>query len=319
MLASRIVAPPKGEPVTSADLSGVDVTLDDPPAPATSAPPAAAAPLTPSVAGALGRAGRPSPVAPEGRGSDPAPASGAARSPDPGAGDAPTASRDFHFEALRPGVALVDPSMAAKAAGAGAEPLRPDEGVDPGGLKASLAAADRGAGITRGGFVATAIEAVMREEGPAAGKAQFDVRILRDGTLSISLTNASQDRAAFAKLTTAIGKRIPKSSLHLPDSAKGLRVVVDVDVHDQYADGTRPSDVGKVTTYAGPGEYATTKDGVIIKKMPGVSVSVRGKVCSGGFYVHPLGVGLAGGCSPENIGSPARKMVSAKVSGEALL
>ena len=53
--------------------------------------------------------------------------------------------------------------------------------------------------------------------------------------------------------------------------------------------------------------------------MPGVSVTVRGKVCSGGLYVHPLGVGLAGGCSPENIGSPARRMVSAKVSGEALL
>jgi hypothetical protein len=313
MLASRRAAPPKAEPVTSADLAAVDVTLDDAPAAATSAPLAAAAPLTPSVPGALGRVDHPSPVAPAV--SSPSTSSAA----DPGTGDAPTASRDFHFEALRPGVALVDPSMAAKAAGARAEPLRPDEGVDPGGLKASMAAADRGVGMTRGGFVATAIETVVREEGPAAGNAQFDVRILRDGTLSVSLTNASQDRAAFARLATAIGKRIPKSSLHLPDSAKGLRVVVDVNVHDQYADGTRPSDVGKVSSYAGPGEYATTKDGIIIKKMPGVSVTVRGKVCSGGFYVHPLGVGLAGGCSPENIGSPARKMVSAKVKGEALL
>lgn len=316
MLASRRVAPSTAEPVPSADVASVDVTLGDAPAAPTSAPLAVAAPLAPNVPGALGRVGRPSPIAPEPQASA-GPA--ASPSPDQGAGNAPTASRDFHFEALRPGVALVDPSMAAKAAGARAEPLRPDEGVDPGGLKASLAAADRGAGMTRGGFVATAIEAVMREEGPAAGKAQFDVRILRDGTLSISLTNASRDRAAFARLTTAIGKRIPKSSLHLPDSAKGLRVLVDVDVHDQYADGTRPSDVGKVSTYAGPGEYATTKDGIIIKKMPGVSVTVRGKVCSGGFYAHPLGVGLAGGCSPENIGSPARKMVSAKVSGEALL
>jgi hypothetical protein len=50
-----------------------------------------------------------------------------------------------------------------------------------------------------------------------------------------------------------------------------------------------------------------------------VSVSVRGKVCSGGFYVHPLGVGISGGCSPENIDSPARKIVSAKVTREALL
>lgn len=298
------------------EAAGVDVTLDDAPAAPPPTPLASVTPPPARVGGSLGPVGR----AALGR-TAPSAAAGpvATGVPEQGGGDAPTASQDFHFEALRPGVAMVDPTAAAKAAGAGAQPLRPDEGVDPGGLKTALAAADRGAGITRGGFVASTIEAVVREEGPAAGKAQFDVRILRDGTLSISLTDASQDRAAFSRLTTAIGKRIPKSSLHLPDSAKGLRVVVDVDVHDQYADGTRPSDVGKVSAYAGPGEYATTKDGIIIKKMPGVSVTVRGKVCSGGFYVHPLGVGLAGGCSPENIGSPARKMVSAKVSREALL
>ncbi len=315
IVASRSIPRPAQEP-PPVEPSAVDVTLDEAPvapAPARPAEPPAALPAP----GALGRSAHP---APGPLASSPSPRGSAGGAPEhPGADDGPTASRDFHFEALRPGVGLVDPTVAAKAAGADAEPPRPDEGADPGNLKASLAAADRSAGITRGGFVASAIESVVREQGPGMGKAQFDVRILRDGTLSIALTNASQDRAAFERLTSAIGKRIPKASLHLPDSAKGLRVLVDVDVHDQYADGTRPSDVGKVSAYAGPGEYATTKDGLIIKKMPGVSVTVRGKVCSGGFYVHPLGVGLAGGCSPENIGAPARKMVSAKVSREALL
>lgn len=188
------------------------------------------------------------------------------------------------------------------------------------GLREGLSQHDTDLGITRGGFVRTAVEtAVHSDTAPASGTARYDVRVLRDGTAIVSLENASRDHEGFTALTGTIRKHIDPKKLRLPDGAKGLHVVIDVDIHDQYPDGRKPSEVGKVVAYVGPGEYDITKDGFLVRKMPGASIGFTGKVCSGAVYVGPAGLGLQGGCSAVNAGMPARRMGSARVVSEALL
>jgi hypothetical protein len=215
------------------------------------------------------------------------------------------------------GPGTLDAVAAAKHAAVSADAPERETRDDPGGLSAALSAKDQS--FARGGFIAHAIEEAVRAEGPAEGKARFEVSLMRDGTMAIALLSASQNHDAFAKLSASIKKRIPTASLHLPSRAKGLRVLVELDVHDQYPDGMHPSEVGKSAFYAGPGEYSITKDSVIIKKMPGVSFAVKGKAGGIGISVGPGGVAVSGGLSLENVGSAARKMVSAKVSRESLL
>lgn len=188
------------------------------------------------------------------------------------------------------------------------------------GLHEGLTKHDLDVGITRGGFVRSAVEAAVHSDAaPASGTARYDVRVLRDGTAIVSLESASASYEGFAALSGTIKKHIDPKRLRLPDGSRGLHVVIDVDIHDQYPDGKKPSEVGKVSGYIGPGEYDITKDGFIVKKMPGASVGFTGKVCSGAVYIGPAGLGLNGGCSFVNAGVPARRMGSAKVVSEALL
>lgn len=188
------------------------------------------------------------------------------------------------------------------------------------GLREGLAARDLEVGLTRGGFVRSAVEAAVHSDtAPASGTARYDVRVLRDGTAIVVLDHASVDHAGFAALTSTIKRHIDPKKLRLPDGSTGLHVVIDVDIHDQYPDGRKPSEVGQVRGYIGPGEYDITKDGFLIRKMPGATIAFTGKVCSGGVYIGPAGLGLNGGCSFENAGVPARRMGSAKIVSEGLL
>jgi hypothetical protein len=177
--------------------------------------------------------------------------------------------------------------------------------------------ADVARGFGRGGVIARTVEDGVRadEAGAPLGKARFEVRLSSDGAVQVSLVSAS-DRARFAGVAQRLVARLARQKIRV-GSTSSFTVTVDVDVHDQFADGTRPADVGKVSADASQGEVVQAADGtLILKKLPGVSASVRGKVCSAGVYATPLGVGFAGGCSPENIGQVARRIVTARVVKE---
>ncbi len=47
--------------------------------------------------------------------------------------------------------------------------------------------------------------------------------------------------------------------------------------------------------------------------MPGVIAYHRGKVCSGGVNLGPTGLVVGGGCSLENVGAIARRVMQGRV------
>jgi hypothetical protein len=66
-------------------------------------------------------------------------------------------------------------------------------------------------------------------------------------------------------------------------------------------------------TLAEPGrELAVSTD------LPGVYVSHAGKVCKVRAGVTPLGLAIAGGCDPSNIGVKPQRMVHTRVRDESL-
>ncbi len=59
--------------------------------------------------------------------------------------------------------------------------------------------------------------------------------------------------------------------------------------------------------------------GLAARVMPTPTVSISGKVCSASLAITPMGVGFSGGCSVENIGTPAQRVVSGRIVSESAL
>lgn len=53
--------------------------------------------------------------------------------------------------------------------------------------------------------------------------------------------------------------------------------------------------------------------------LPTPTLSVSGKICSASLSITPFGIGLGGGCSPENIGTGTRRIVSGRIVSESSL
>jgi hypothetical protein len=64
---------------------------------------------------------------------------------------------------------------------------------------------------------------------------------------------------------------------------------------------------------------AGVAQGIAQVALPTPSLSVRGKICSATASVTPVGIAIAGGCSLENIGTSARRMVSGRIMKEGSL
>lgn len=73
--------------------------------------------------------------------------------------------------------------------------------------------------------------------------------------------------------------------------------------------------LGRGPTNAGIG-VAT---GLATRVLPTPTASVSGKVCSAALSVTPLGIGLAGGCSLENIGAGTSRVVSGRIVDEGAM
>jgi len=59
--------------------------------------------------------------------------------------------------------------------------------------------------------------------------------------------------------------------------------------------------------------------GLIARVLPTPTLEMEGKVCSVALTITPLGVGLGGGCSFENVGAHATRVVSGRIVSEGRL
>ncbi len=86
--------------------------------------------------------------------------------------------------------------------------------------------------------------------------------------------------------------------------------------------GGDPADAPPVGGFVGRGPTnggAGALTGIATRVLPTPTLSVSGKVCSASLAITPLGVGLSGGCSVENIGMPAQRVVSGRIVSESAL
>ena len=169
-----------------------------------------------------------------------------------------------------------------------------------GGMLEMLDAEDAKRGFGRGGPVKLAVEAAARTtDAPMAGKAVYDISVGKDGLVQINLVNATSDFDGWSQIIAAIRGHLAKKHLRIPPDSKGLHVVVEIEAHEQYPDGSRPSDSG-ARVGMGPN---------------GPGASYRGKV--GGIGLGPGGLG--GMLTPENSGVAATRVVSSRIVRETRL
>jgi hypothetical protein len=218
---------------------------------------------------------------------------------------APADSGSWSFPSSRPsGVALGDllgskglvigPAGAASGSVAEAPPAR---GVSrTGGLIEGLDQADFAKGQGRGGAILASVEAAARSnDAPMTGKVIFDVTVDRQNVVTVAVVSASEDFNGWSNLAGAIATGVRSKHTRIPPSARGLHVRVQIDAAVKYPDGR---DVRSTGGFVDPDH---------------LTIGVQGKVC--GIGLNPLGIG--GGCSPENIGGVAARVVSGRVLGES--
>lgn len=179
------------------------------------------------------------------------------------------------------------------------------------GMAEGLDAIDVDNGFGRAGGVVQAIEAIVRDPtAPPEGVAFFDVSIEKNGKISVSVSEATSNREEWERLTSAIAASLKTKDVRFPEQSKGLKVGVRVEAKVRYPDGRDPKKNGGYNATQGL-KMHTDKDGLVIDELPQVGVGVRGKVCSAQISIGLLGPSIAGGCSPENIGTHPERTVAA--------
>jgi len=166
-----------------------------------------------------------------------------------------------------------------------------------GGLVEMLDADDAKRGFGRGGPVKLSVETAARStDAPMEGQATFDIAVMASGELSIHLVAANADFDHWNRLVEAIRNDLARKHVRIPHGSKGIHVVVEVEAHQQFPDGTSPSSLG----------------GKVVMGPQGPAAGYRGKVCGAGISLG----GLGGGCSPENAGTVATRVVSSRITRE---
>ena len=190
-------------------------------------------------------------------------------------------------------------------------------GAAVGGLSDALDQRDVSLGLGRGGPVLSALETASRGmDVPIEGAATFDVAIDTSGHVSVALSDVTSEYAAWSKVAGAAGAAVDAKRVRIPPGARGWHVVVRIDAKVQYPNGLKPKQLGNHFE-ASPGQISKTS--MVMDKLPGFTISTRGKVCGVGLSVTILGPSIAGGCDPENAGMPAGRVVSGHIVSEGRL
>jgi hypothetical protein len=198
-------------------------------------------------------------------------------------------------------------------------------------------------GLGRGGRVRSAVEEVVQSsQAGTLGMAVFDITLDPAGKVRVELVDSKGDSSPWADLREPIATLVASKSVSVPPESKGLRVRIHVEAAVKLADGRDVKTLGNGAA-ASPGRI--NPEGGPMLEMPSIHIEHRGKVCSERLAIHPpigdlaattnfgtddaasawklpavvMPISLSGGCSLENIGEPARRMVATRVVSETRL
>ena len=225
-------------------------------------------------------------------------------------------------------------------------PLRPSELPAPvsstGGLAEALEAHDQSIGIGPAGAVLSAVhEAGYSDVAPSIGTATFSITVLRSGAIDVQLTGSNGHAAEWAKVGESIAAAIRRKPPRIAPSRIGVRLGVEVVAEERWPNGQatrfdkgphiagqapefQATDVAKQELLERNPAAIPAPDDAIDKpklqanfKAPGVFVQGRGKVCSYRIGLSPIPI--SGGCDPANMGQPARRVVSTRITNQTML
>jgi hypothetical protein len=198
-----------------------------------------------------------------------------------------------------------------------ANPSAVHAGSRTGGLVEGLDARDVRKGLGRGGPVLSAVEeAAHSADAPTEGFAEYEVIVRRTGSVEVFLLRANDNREKWAEIRPTIKEGVSVRHVVIPSGASGMRYVVRVDAVLQFPDGKHLADLGN-KTIATTGWGGKEEPGLSSPGVPMVGIVHTGKVCSIGAAITPGMLVLGGGCSLENIGRPAVRMVHGRVMSES--
>lgn len=352
LLALSLLRPPSPAAPPSAVSTEVDLDLSaTPPPPATNEPPS-----PPDFGARVGRLiarvepGAASPA----KGPLPSPES-AALAPEPASSAwsfSPFAAgpMDLHA-ALTPDMVAPPPATSSD------QPPRPQTASSTGGLAEGLAQRDVEMGLGHGGPVLSAAEIAARSsDAPLEGGATFDVVVHPDGTVVARVLRSDGPPASdWSSVADALARSVDPQAMRLP-AGHGRHVVVRIDAKVKLPDGrevkslhglrlgvaksvlqqqleakpgaggewgTGDTDTAPMGGALGHGHApqanagGAAAQGIVQRVLPTPELSVSGKVCSAALGVSPAGISLGGGCSLENIGAHATRIVSGRILSEA--
>lgn len=209
-----------------------------------------------------------------------------------------------------------------------------------GGVQEGLEQRDRELGLGPSGRVLSALHHTAHETiAPAAGKATFEVTVLRTGAVQVTLGSASAQTDEWKQVAARIAERLRAAPPRIPPPRAGARFVVELVAEETMPNGTKISSLKGPHLDAVPPKLSVTEDEKrqleldnptaknhahdtplppIQLDLPGVYVAERGKVCSYRLGMSVFGPVFQGGCDPSHIGAKPQRMVHARVLEQTL-
>jgi hypothetical protein len=146
------------------------------------------------------------------------------------------------------------------------------------------------------------------------GFAEFESVVPLAGKIEVALRRGGSDGEKWSDIIPLIRDGVAARHVFIPEGTRGMRFVVRVEAAMRLPDGKRLRDLGN-KTFASSGWGWKDEPGLSSPGVPMVGAVHTGKVCSVGAVTGLLVLG--GGCSLENIGSHAARVVRGRVLSES--
>ena len=182
-----------------------------------------------------------------------------------------------------------------------------------GGVSEALAAHDVELGIGRGGAILSAAEQAARGgDAPVSGSATFDVAVHADGAVLAEVVSTDGNRDAWARVAEDLQRSVDPARIRLPPGGRGWRVVVQLDAHEQFADGRDVRSLHGPRVSLAPSALSAAMEG---KEDAGVSSAGPGGPdhVPGDAHDPPHVGGALGGKTPVNAGAGIAQALAARI------
>jgi hypothetical protein len=226
-----------------------------------------------------------------------------------------------------------------------------------GGLREGLEARDRALGLGPSGRVISALRLAARHaDAPQLGAASFQVTVLRNGTVEVLLSRASQPAEGWSKVAARALEDLRRKPPRIAAGRSGVRLTVDLVAEALLPNGLKSKALrGPALEALGPRAQSTAEaqkeiielnptagtaggvalsDSLVNSEVSGVYVAGQDKVCSYRAGGTPLGtlnaphdqpdrspgleLRVQGNCDPVNIGAKSQRIVRASVRDEVM-